>query len=275
MKILVPMAGQGERFVKMGYLDPKPLIKVNGKRIIEYIVEMFSKEDDFIFICNEDHLKQTDMEAILKSLPIKSCEIVSIPSHNKGPVSTILNICDMFSDEEEIIVCYCDNPYVWDYEKFKKHVRDTNSDGCILTHSGFHPHRLSSTYMAYLKVTDGVMDAIQEKKPYTNNHMNEHASTGTYYFKKGSYIKKYFKELVDKNINYNGEYYVTLVYNLLKADGLKTTIYDTDITMVFGTPEEVQNFDAWATIINSTQVKTKEDAIACYEYWKEYFEGMK
>jgi choline kinase len=66
MKIIVPMAGFGDRFVKAGYQDPKPLIKVNGKRIIEYICEMFDiKNDDFVFICNEMHL-QHDIKKILK-----------------------------------------------------------------------------------------------------------------------------------------------------------------------------------------------------------------
>jgi len=275
VKILIPMAGHGDRFKKAGYEDPKPLIKVNKKRIIEYVVEMFSPDDEFVFICDVDHIENNEMITALSSLHIKNCKIIGIPTHSEGPVSTILQAQDHFSDDEEIVVCYCDNPYVWDYEKFKKHVLDTNSDGCVLTHSGFHPHRLSSTYMAYLKVTDGVMDEIQEKKPYTDNPMSEHASTGTYYFKRGSDIKKYFKQLIDEDINYNGEYYVTLVYNLMKRAGLKTTIYDTDKVMVFGTPEEVQNFEAWATILNSTQVKSPEDALLCYTYWNNYFKEMK
>ena len=38
MRVLIPMAGRGDRFVDKGYKDPKPLIKVNGKMIIEYIL---------------------------------------------------------------------------------------------------------------------------------------------------------------------------------------------------------------------------------------------
>ncbi len=51
MQIIIPMSGFGERFRKAGYKIPKPLIEVDGKPIIQYIVEMFSKEDDFIFVC--------------------------------------------------------------------------------------------------------------------------------------------------------------------------------------------------------------------------------
>jgi NDP-sugar pyrophosphorylase family protein len=276
MKIIIPMAGTGDRFVMKNYVDPKPLIEVNGKRIISYIYEMFDKNDEFVFICNETHLKTTKMREIIKTM-VPNSEIISIPNHKKGPIFTILDtdINSIIKDDEEVIVCYCDNPYIWDYEYFKQWIKNNNSDGCILSHVGFHPHRLSSTYMAYMKETDLVVSEIKEKEPYTNNHMEEHSSTGTYYFKKGSYIKKYFKQLIDLNINYNGEYYVTLVYNLLIKDGLLITCFPTDYVTVFGTPEEVENFEAWQLLLNSSQIKNESDIIRCYNYWKSYNEKYK
>ena len=51
------MSGFGERFRRVGYDLPKPLIEVNGKPIIQHVVEMFPGETNFIFICNRDHLE--------------------------------------------------------------------------------------------------------------------------------------------------------------------------------------------------------------------------
>lgn len=270
MKIVVPMAGTGDRFVRKGYADPKPLIRVNGKMIIQYVCEMFdAKNDDFIFICNEGHLQTTAMRDVLKSL-VSKCEVICIPNHKKGPVFTMASIGHMMDDEEEVVVCYCDNPYLWEYEGFKAWVKEKDSDGCILTHTGFHPHRLSPTKMAYLRENDLRVSEIKEKECYTDDPMSEHASTGTYYFKKGSYIKKYFQQLMDLNINYNGEYYVTLVYNLMIKDGLKIHAYPTNFVTVFGTPEEVENFEAWQAIISGGQVKNIRDVVDCYLYWRDY-----
>tara|TARA_Y100000593_G_C4183628_1_gene273242 strand:- start:392 stop:706 length:315 start_codon:yes stop_codon:yes gene_type:complete len=103
--------------------------------------------------------------------------------------------------------------------------------------------------------------------------MNEHASTGVYYFKTGRIMKDSFKETINRDINYGGEYYVTLTYNLLVEKGLKVGYYDTDFVTVFGTPEEVENFEAWTTILNSGQVKNKNDVIECYDYWRKYHEN--
>lgn len=271
MKVIIPMAGFGNRFVQAGYNDPKPLITVNGKRIIEYICQMFDKEDELIFICNEYHLETTSMIEIIKTLQ-PNATIVGVPPHKKGPVYTMTGVDKYIDDEEEVIVCYCDNPYLWNYKEFKAWVKESNSDGCILSHVGFHPHRLSSTFMAYMKEENLVVSEIKEKEPYTEDPMQEHASTGTYYFKKGSYIKKYFQKLIDLDINYNGEYYVTLVYNLLIQDGLKVTCYPTDFVTVFGTPEEVENFEAWQTILKGLQIRNEADLLRTYRYWRHYNE---
>lgn len=273
MKIVIPMAGTGDRFVRAGYTDPKPLIEVAGQRIIEYIHEMFSPDDEIIFICNETHIRTTKIEQILGWMS-PGCKVLSIPDHKKGPIFTILstNVDSYVFDDEEVIVCYCDNPYLWDYEHFKKWVKENESDGCILSHHGFHPHRLSPTFMAHIKENNLQVSEIKEKEPYTSEPMSEHASTGTYYFKKGIYMKKYFQQALDCNLTYKGEYYVTLVYNLLIEDGLKVHCYPTDFVTVFGTPEEVENFEAWQTLLNSTQVKNEEDLIKSYRYWKSYNE---
>jgi NDP-sugar pyrophosphorylase family protein len=273
VKIIIPMAGTGDRFVRAGYKNPKPLIEVHGERIIEYILQMFSCDDEIIFICNETHMKTTKIGNILKTL-VPNSKIFTIPDHKKGPIFTILSTdLSYIKDNEEVIVCYCDNPYLWNYEHFKNWVKERDIDGCILSHAGFHPHRLSPTFMAHIKEDNLVVSEIKEKEPYTSDPMSEQASTGTYYFKKGSYIKKYFQQSIDQNINYKGEYYVTLVYNLLIKDGLNVYCYPTDFVTVFGTPEEVENFEAWQTLLNSTQIKEEQDLIKCYRYWKAYNEA--
>jgi hypothetical protein len=54
-------------------------------------------------------------------------------------------------------------------------------------------------------------------------------------------------------------------------DGLNVTIYDTDYVSVFGTPEEVKNFEAWQTILKSG-IKSQNELVWTYNYWKHYNE---
>jgi hypothetical protein len=74
---------------------------------------------------------------------------------------------------------------------------------------------------AFCKEENKRLIEIKEKEPFTNDKMSEFASNGTYYFKSGSIVKKYFQKLVDLNICVNNEFYVSMVYNLMKQDDLK------------------------------------------------------
>ena len=153
MQIIIPMSGFGERFRKVGYKVPKPLIEVEGKPIIHHVIDMFPAETNFIFICNEDHLKNADfnMEStILDYCP--SGKVVSIESHKLGPVHAVLQIAEMIDDCDDVIVNYCDFTCDWSFESFKNFVQREDLDGAIPAYKGFHPHTLWSNYYAYLDI---------------------------------------------------------------------------------------------------------------------------
>lgn len=265
MNIIIPMAGLGNRFIEAGYNKPKPFIEVGEKTIIEYILGMYDKDDNYTFIRNDIY----DYDNFIYSI-CPTANIIKIPSHKLGPVHTIKYIFDKIKQDEELIINYCDTALLWNYEDFKNNIKINNLDGCLLTHTGFHPHTLSTTKMAFLKESHGVVREVKEKSCYTDNPMDEHASSGVYYFKKGSYVNKYFSIAINENINYNGEFYVTLVYNLLIKDNLKVGFYDTEFVNIFGTPNEIENFLAWMKILEGGQVKNSVDLINCYNYWKKY-----
>ena len=68
--------------------------------------------------------------------------------------------------------------------------------------------------------------------------MNEYASNGTYYFKTGKILKKYFQELMNKNISTNNEYYCSMVYNLMKEDNLNIRVFKIEKMLQWGTPKD-------------------------------------
>jgi len=239
------MSGIGKRFIDAGYKDPKPLIKVDGKPIIEHVVNLFPGEQNFIFICNSDHLEKTNMREILERIAPHG-KIVEIARHKKGPVFAVSQFFDLLDNNDETIVNYCDFSTYWDYENFLYQTRTCNADGAIAAYKGFHPHMLGTTNYAFMRNDQQWMLEIKEKEPFTNDRMQEYASNGTYYFKNGAIVKKYFQELIDKDINLNGEFYVSLVYNLLKTDGLKVSIYEIEHMLQWGTPNDLEEYQRWS-----------------------------
>ncbi len=245
MHIIIPMSGVGQRFIDAGYKDPKPLIEIDGKPIIQHVVELFPGESKFTFICNQVHLDTTNMRSILEKI-VPNANIVCIENHKKGPVFAVSQVFNLIEDDEEVIVNYCDFGTYWDYQAFLDHTRYRDADGAIPAYKRFHPHMLGSTNYAFMRDDKQWMLEIKEKEPFTDNRMNEFASNGTYYFKKGSYVKKYFPLLMDENINLNGEFYVSLIYNLLVKDELKVSIYDVEHMLQWGTPQDVEEYNNWS-----------------------------
>jgi NDP-sugar pyrophosphorylase family protein len=58
MKILIPMAGEGSRFQKEGYTFPKPLINVNGKPMIQSVVENLDFDCEYILNMSQKILER-------------------------------------------------------------------------------------------------------------------------------------------------------------------------------------------------------------------------
>ena len=94
VQIIIPMSGLGQRFKNAGYTSPKPLIIVDEKPIIEHVVNLFPGEKNVKFICNDMHLKETNMQEVLN----KFCphgEIYKVPVEGRqGPVHAVSLIFD-------------------------------------------------------------------------------------------------------------------------------------------------------------------------------------
>jgi NDP-sugar pyrophosphorylase family protein len=244
IQLIIPMSGIGKRFKNSGYTNPKPLIEVDGKPIIEHVVNLFPNITDVTFICNDKHLKETNMAEVLNKIS-PNCKILKVPyGHGKGPVHAISQIFESIQDDKEIIISYCDYGSVWDFKKFLEERK--NWDGMIPCYIGFHPHMLGSDNYAFCKEENKKLIQIKEKETFTNNKMLEYASNGTYYFKSGKIVKKYFQELIDLDININGEYYVSLVYNLLVRDGLNVGIFEINKMLQWGTPYDLEIYKGWS-----------------------------
>ncbi len=246
------MSGTGQRFLKAGYKEPKPLIQVEGKPIIQHVVERFPKDSNFIFICNEDHLQTTNMRELLNSIAPNS-EIISIKPHKKGPVYAVSRAYEKINDDEQCIVNYCDFSWRWNFENFKKTVSENECDGCVISYKGFHPHLLHPNLYASMREENNWMFEIKEKHTFTPNKMDCFQSSGTYYYKNGRILKNSFNALMEKNIELNGEYYVSLTYNQLVESGLKVYIYEIPFMLQWGTPEDLEEYLYWSNFFTKTK----------------------
>jgi NDP-sugar pyrophosphorylase family protein len=247
VQIIIPMSGFGERFRRCGYAVPKPLIDIDGKPIIAHVIALFPGETNFVFICNSDHLAEPSyrMEEILRQY-CPTGQVIGIEPHKLGPIHAVRQVEHLIDPDEPTIVNYCDFTCYWDWSHFKYFVATTDCDGAIPAYKGFHPHTLGTTNYAYIREANGWVQDIQEKQPYTDNRMEEYASSGTYYFKSGRLMREAFSATMDANLNVGGEYYVSLAFKPMLQSGLAIAVYPLQHFMQWGTPEDVVEYNGWS-----------------------------
>lgn len=251
IQLIIPMSGIGRRFIGANYKEPKPLIEVDGQPMIKHVVDLFPGITDITFICNEMHLKNTNMKEVLTSIS-PACKIVSVPAgHGKGPVDAVLQAGNYLRDDAEIIISYCDYGTVWNFKAFLELTATGKCDGVIPCYTGFHPHMLGSDNYAFCKCKGTILEQIKEKEPFTDNKMNEYASNGTYYFKSGALVKKYFEETVRQNLSLKGEFYVSMAYNLLVQDKLHVEVFEIQKMLQWGTPYDLEIYKKWSAFFNN------------------------
>lgn len=251
MQIIVPMSGFGERFRRAGHRLPKPLIEVDGKPIIAHVIGMFDADCEFIFVCNQEHLAEPAYrmaETLRRWCP--QGRIVAIAPHSLGPVHAVLQALrqatQLIDPARPVLLNYCDFCCYWNWQHFKQFVAANACDGAIPAYKGFHPHTLGSTNYAYLRETEGWVEAIQEKQPYTDNRMEEYASSGSYYFASGRLMEEALRGAVEQQLTVGGEYYVSLAYRPLLQAGRRIAVYPLQHFMQWGTPQDLAEYQGWS-----------------------------
>jgi len=231
MNVLIPMAGAGSRFAQAGYTFPKPLIEVNGKPMIQCIVENLNIDAHFIFIVQKEHYEKYNLNQVLKLIK-PDCDIVLIDGMTEGAACTTLEAKDLINNENPLLIANSDQIVEWDSNECLYAFDADSIDGGILTFKATHPK------WSYAKIgEDGFVEQVAEKNPISDN-----ATVGIYYWKHGSDYVKYAEQMIERNIRTNNEFYVCPVFNEAIEDGKKIRVKQVEKMWGIGTPEDLNYY---------------------------------
>lgn len=233
MNVLVPMAGAGSRFAKVGYTFPKPLIEVRGKPMIQVVVEGLNVEAQYTYVVQKEHYEKYNLQYLLNLLT-PNCNIVQVDGMTEGAACTTLLAKEFINSDEPLIMTNSDQLILWDSNETLYAFNNDNVDGGIVTFPATHPK------WSFAKLgDDGYVCEVAEKKPISN-----HATAGIYYWKHGSDYVKYAEQMIAKDIRVNNEFYVCPVYNEAIEDGKKIRIKEIGVDDMWGlgTPEDLNYF---------------------------------
>ena len=231
MNVLIPMAGAGSRFEQAGYTFPKPLVDVNGKPMIQRVVENLNIEARHIFIVQKEHYEKYSLHHTL-NLISPNCEIVQVEGITEGAACTTLLAKEFINNDEPLILANSDQYVEWESNQFMYSCMADDIDGSILTFHSTHPK------WSYAKLNEeGFVTEVAEKKPISDN-----ATVGIYFWKKGSDYVSCAESMINKNIRVNNEFYVCPVYNEALLSGARVKTFHIDKMWGLGTPEDLQTF---------------------------------
>lgn len=233
MNVLIPMAGAGSRFAKVGYTFPKPLIEVRTKPMIQVVVEGLNVDAKYTYVVQREHYDKYNLSYILNLLT-PNCNIVQTEGLTEGAACTTLLAKQFIDSDEPLIITNSDQLIEWDSNETLYAFSNDDVDGGIVTFPATHPK------WSFAKLgEDGYVSEVAEKKP-----ISEHATAGIYYWKHGSDYVKYAEQMIEKNIRTNNEFYVCPVYNEAIEDGKKIRIKEILVENMWGlgTPEDLNYF---------------------------------
>lgn len=231
MNVLIPMAGAGSRFAQAGYTFPKPLIEVDGKPMIQVVVENLNVDAHFIFIVQKEHYEKYNLKQLL-NLIAPNCDIVQVDGITEGAACTTLLAKDLINNNEPLLMANSDQFVEWNSNECLYAFTADDIDGGIVTFEATHPK------WSFARMNeDGFICEVAEKNPISNI-----ATVGIYYWKKGSDYVKYAEQMISKNIRTNNEFYVCPVFNEAIGDGKKIRNKQIQKMWGLGTPEDLDYF---------------------------------
>lgn len=228
INILILIGGKGTRFADAGYQEPKPLIKANGKSLLELSVECLKPtkhKHRHVFVCSPEQYK--DFEPEIKR--VSDNYVIAFDDVLRGMAPGCLMALDYIDNDDPLIIASCDQFLEWDFDSFLDFALKT--DGCMPTFKG------DSDSYSYCKTENNLVTEVAEKRKISDD-----ANIGIYFFKKGRYFVKSALKMISKEIKVDNQYYLAPVYNEMLDKIVRIYPIGNDQVHILGTPKELEAY---------------------------------
>lgn len=204
LNIIIPIAGSSVEFLNAGHLYPKPIIEINGKPMIQWVIESLSSIKSnykLIFIIKEEDSTKFHLDNTLKLLH-PSCEIIQLKNETKGGLCSVLMTIDIIAETNPILILNGDQIINIDYQVVLDNWVLNKVDAGVVTFPSVHPR------WSYILESEGKIIQTAEKNP-----ISKKAIAGCYYFQNsGRFFQSAFNSIL-KDDQINGSYFISAVLN--------------------------------------------------------------
>jgi UDP-N-acetylglucosamine diphosphorylase / glucose-1-phosphate thymidylyltransferase / UDP-N-acetylgalactosamine diphosphorylase / glucosamine-1-phosphate N-acetyltransferase / galactosamine-1-phosphate N-acetyltransferase len=225
------MAGLGSRFQQAGFSTPKPLIPVLGRPMYAWATDSLPLQHarKLIFVLLESQPEFKDLrDNILRRYAQVNPVVLSVPRLTAGQAITVLAARDLIDSSEPLLIHNADTAFEVGPD-WSKDALERGYDGALLVFRSADPRWSYAREDANGRVVE-----VKEKAV-----VSPWASTGTYWFRKGSDFVATADARWRTGRKEANEFYVGPLYNDLIAKGAQVRNYPIDRLYCFGTPEDL------------------------------------
>lgn len=238
--LVIPMAGQGQRFADRGYTLPKPFIDVAGAPMIERVLDNLAVPGArVVLLARAEHLEAAPLLAArLAARP--GVTIQRVDRATEGAACTVLLARAHFDGDRPLLIANCDQIIDARIADFLADAAARNLDGSILV---FRDPQRDRKWSFAKTGPGGLVQQVREKEP-----ISDLATVGLYYFRRGHDFVAAAADMIARNERVNGEFYTCPVYNHAIAAGLRIGVFEIPAGAMhgIGTPEDLEAFLARA-----------------------------
>ncbi len=236
INMLVPLAGAGRLFEEAGEVFPKPLVEIGGYPMIQVVCDDLACDLDqqFIFVIRQSDEQQFALREVLELIK-PDCEIVVVDADTGGAACTALLAVEHIDNDTPLVIANADQHIGGEFRRFINHALNTDVDGSMIVFESIHPK------WSFVRCdADGYAVEVAEKRPISRN-----ATAGVYYFKEGSEFVDACKNMIRKDAQVMGQYFICPCYNEMILKGLKIPVFpiSKDVVFPFSSPDDVKEFE--------------------------------
>ena len=239
-QILVPLAGGNAFFSDHAeYQFPKPLIEINGKPMIQWVFDNLQtikkKEVKYIFVIREEDCIRFHLDQTIAILSDGNSSVVRLKEQTQGAVCSCLMSIDELDTDSPLLIANGDQVVDKELQAAIQYFEDKNMDGGVVTFESVHPK------WSFARFEKDIVVETAEKRPISRN-----AIAGVYYFRKaGDFITSSF-EVIKKNINTNGLFFISSTINELILSNKKVGYYaiPNEHYHSFYSPQKIKEFES-------------------------------
>ena len=232
MKIVLPVAGKGERMRPLTNNMPKCLLPVGGKTIIDWIVAdtLPLHATETIFITG---YKAEAVEDFLKNRPQWGKTRTVLQSDPQGLGQAISLALPYVSDDEPLLIILGDTLFQADIQSLAN-----ASENVLYTYKVQDPCRFG------VAVTDdeGRIERLVEKP---QEFVSDEAIVGIYYIKDVKALRESLQYLMDNDIRTRGEFQLTDALQMMIEKGCKFRTAPVQEWLDCGLPETLVQTNTW------------------------------